>query len=130
MCRDSHINSRCGAMKCAKRTLPSRVPGRRLFSLRRALSMRLHLFTSIGFAALALGCGGGQTGDLSGRNEDGQKEVGGTNTLGGCEELREELAGLDEMTEHGSGEELLAFAENAFDAPLTWRAPREGASWS
>jgi hypothetical protein len=82
----------------------------------------------IGFSVLALGCGGGQTGDLSGSNDDG----GGTEVgnFGGCEEHRQELGGLDEETAYGSAEEVLAFAERSFDAPLTWRAPAAGAAWS
>lgn len=89
--------------------------------------LRLHVLPLIGFSVLALGCGGGQTGDLSGSNDDGGTEVG---NFGGCEEHRQELGGLDEQTEYGSGEDVLAFAERSFDAPLTWKEPASGASWS
>jgi hypothetical protein len=89
--------------------------------------MRLHVLPWIGFAALTLGCEGGQTGDLSGSNKDPGETVGNG---GGCEEHRQELDGLDQMTEHGSAEQVLAFAERSFDAPLTWKEPMAGASWS
>jgi hypothetical protein len=79
-------------------------------------------------AVLAFGCSGGQTGDLSGSNDDD----GGGETVGsnGCEERRVELGSLDEMTDYGSAEQILAFAEQSFDAPLTWKEPRQGASWT
>jgi hypothetical protein len=92
--------------------------------------MRLHRFTLIGLVALTSGCGGGQTGDLSGRNGEDGRKTGENGTLGGCDEVKGELSGFDEVTPDGSAEQLLAFAEQSFDAPLTWRAPREGAAWS
>src|SRR5258705_13680873 len=85
-------------------------------------AMRLHLFTFSGFAALLLGlmpaCEGGQTGDLSGD----RKPTGGTGLdgNGGCDEHKQKLAGFDEMTDQGTAEELLAMAEKAFDAPISW----------
>ena len=96
--------------------------------------MRLHLFTHFGSAALRLGClaaltvgcEGGQTGDLSGQHPDGNE----TGTMGGCEEHKQKLAGFDTMTEAGSAEELLAYAEKSFEEPITWLAPRQGQSWA
>jgi hypothetical protein len=72
------------------------------------------------------GCEGGQTGDLSGQN-DGS---GTTVEVGGCDEHREKLASFDTMTDAGSANQLLAVAERSFAAPLTWKAPAEGQSWS
>ena len=90
--------------------------------------MRFQVLPTFALALLAYGCAGGQTGDLSGNNDDGNgQEVGGFN---GCEERRQKLASLDEVTDYGSAEQVLAFAERSFDAPLTWKAPRNGASWS
>src|SRR5687768_14446161 len=103
MCRDSHITSRYGAMKCAKRMLLGVTPRRRVRSIRRVRPMRLHRFTVIGFVVLASGCGGGQTGDLSGRNDEGGKQTGHNGEFNGCQETREEI-GFDEMTESGSVE--------------------------
>jgi hypothetical protein len=88
--------------------------------------MRFQVLPAFALALLAFGCEGGQTGDLSGNTKDGN-ETGGFN---GCEEHRQKLAGFDELTDYGSAEQVLAFAERSFDAPLTWKAPREGASWS
>src|SRR4051812_24602961 len=96
--------------------------------------MRLHLFTHFGFTALALGslaalvagCEGGQTGDLSGQHPDGNE----TGTFGGCEEHKQKLASFDTPTDAGSAEELLAYAEQSFEAPITWQAARQGQSWS
>lgn len=88
--------------------------------------MRFQVLPTFALALLAFGCGGGQTGDLSGNTKDGN-ETGGFN---GCEEHRQKLGSLDEATDYGSAEQVLAFAERSFDAPLTWRAPRDGASWS
>jgi hypothetical protein len=88
--------------------------------------MRIHVLPLVGLAALTLGCGGGQTGDLSGRNEDDGQEAAGN----GCIERRQKLDSLDQVTEFGSPEQVLAYAERSFDAPLTWKPPRAGASWS
>lgn len=90
--------------------------------------MRFHWLPLIGFSALSLGCEGGQTGDLSGSNDGGGEAAG--NVSGGCEEHRQELGSLDEVTDYGSAEQVLAFAEQSFDAPLSWRAPGENAAWS
>ena len=95
--------------------------------------MRLHLFTHLGSAALTLGClaaltagcAGGQTGDLSGEHPGNE-----TGNAGGCDEHKQKLAGFDTMTDSGSAEELLAYAEKSFEAPITWKAAREGQSWS
>jgi hypothetical protein len=88
--------------------------------------MRFQVLPAFALTLLAFGCEGGQTGDLSGNTKDGN-ETGGFN---GCEEQRQKLGSLDEVTEYGSAEQVLAFAERSFDAPLTWKAPRNGASWS
>ncbi len=96
--------------------------------------MRLHLFTHFGSAALALGglallapgCAGGQTGDLSGEHPDGNE----TGNAGGCDEHKQKLAGFDVLTDAGSAEGLLAYAEQSFEAPITWKAAREGQSWA
>lgn len=95
--------------------------------------MRLQLFQSFGFGALALnilvGCEGGQTGDLSGQNDHG----GGPNvgeTFGGCDENKEELKGFDTETDAGTAEALLAYAEKTFDAPISWKTATEAQAWS
>src|ERR1051325_455543 len=91
--------------------------------IRRVTDMRLHRFSGIGFSALVLvlaaGCGGGQTGDLSGKGDRTDQRVG-HETSNGCDEQRTEID-FDEQTEAGSAEELLAFAERTFDAPLAWK---------
>ena len=85
--------------------------------------------TSFGFTALAVGltfgCAGGQTGDLSGQN--GGQETG--NASGGCDEHKQPLDSFDQMTEAGSAEQLLTYAERSFDAPLTWKKAGDGQSW-
>jgi len=99
-----------------------------------ALSMRLHRFTHFGsaaltfgcLAALTAGCEGGQTGDLSGGHPDGNE----TGSLGGCEEHKQKLAGFDTQTDAGTAEEMLAYAEKSFDAPITWKTARQGQSWA
>jgi len=92
--------------------------------------MRLHLFTYFGFAALTLGltsaCEGGQTGDLSGEHPDTGTETGAN----GCDEHKQKLAGFDTVTDSGTAEEVMAYAEKSFDAPITWKEPREGQAWS
>jgi len=92
--------------------------------------MRLIQFTCFGFVAFALGgltagCSGGQSGDLSGQNDGNGHEVGNS---AGCEEQKQKLADFDTQTDAGTAEELLAFAETTFDAPLTWKA--EDGSWT
>jgi hypothetical protein len=83
--------------------------------------MRPHLLTYFSFATLALGCAGGQSGDLSGNND------GGETAGGNCEEHRQKLGGFDEPTEAGTAEEILAFAERSFEAPLNWKTAQSGA---
>ncbi|HKY36219.1 MAG TPA: hypothetical protein VJN18_09790 [Polyangiaceae bacterium] len=84
--------------------------------------MRRNLFQSFGFALLAFGCAGGQSGDLSGNND------GGEGTLGGqCEEHEQKLGGFDEPTDAGTAEQILAFAERSFEAPLSWKTAQSGA---
>jgi hypothetical protein len=118
-------------MKCANWILPRASARRTLNSFGGITAMRLHHFSFLGFSAfglsaLALGlvsaCAGGQTGDLSGEHS----ETGST----GCDEHKQKLAGFDEMTDAGSGEQLLAYAEKSFDAPITWKVAGAGQSWT
>src|SRR6187402_1711131 len=88
--------------------------------------MRLHQLTFFAFGALALGCAGGQTGDLSGENDGGGETVNGG---GNCDMHKRKLGSFDEATELGTPEQVLAFAEKTFDAPLTWATPRQNQSW-
>jgi hypothetical protein len=86
--------------------------------------MRRHLLSYIGLAVLVLGCAdtGGQSGDLSGNND------GGEGTLGGqCEQHKQKLGGFDEATDAGTAEQILAFAERSFEAPLNWKTAQSGA---
>lgn len=115
-------------MKCANWMLPARPRGLTLSGMRTVKGTRIGGLTSFGFGLLVLGlggCEGGQTGDLSGQNDGG-----GTETSSGCDEHRQELASFDEETDAGSANQLLAFAERTFDAPLTWVAPTAQQSWS
>ncbi len=117
-------------MKCANWILRDWARGPTLIGMRTVQGMRIHQLTCCGFVALALGlvagCEGGQTGDLSGDNDGpGSETVGG-----GCDEHKQKLASFDEVTELGSANQLLAFAERTFDAPLTWKAPGTGQAWS
>lgn len=89
--------------------------------------MRLHHFTHFGFVALVLtsACEGGQTGDLSGEHPGN-----GTETNGGCEEHKQKLADFDTMTNAGSAEQVLAYAEKSFDAPISWKEAPAGQAWT
>jgi hypothetical protein len=89
--------------------------------------MRLHHFTHFGFAALVLtlGCEGGQTGDLSGEHGDT-----GAETSGGCDEHKQKLADFDTMTDSGTAEQVLAYAEKSFDAPIAWKEAPTGQAWT
>jgi len=85
--------------------------------------MRRHLLSYIGLGVLALGCAdtGGQSGDLSGNNDGGE-------TAGGyCDEHKQKLGGFDETTDAGTAEQILAFAERSFEAPLSWKTAQSGA---
>ena len=77
--------------------------------------------------ALLPGCEGGQTGDLSGNSDGGTTNVGETGS--GCDEHKNKLGGLDTQTQNGSAEDVLAFAEKSFDAPIVWQTASEGQSW-
>jgi hypothetical protein len=90
--------------------------------------MRLHHFTHFGFAALVLtsACEGGQTGDLSGEHP----ENGTEGSFGGCEEHKQKLADFATMTESGSAEQVLAYAEKSFDAPISWKEAPAGQVWT
>lgn len=91
--------------------------------------MRLHHFSSLGFAAFMLvlvpACAGGQSGDLSGEHDSGT-ETGSS----GCEEHKEKLAGFDTETDFGTAEQVMAYAEKAFEAPISWKEAPEGQAWS
>lgn len=94
--------------------------------------MRLHQFSSLGFAAFMLAlvpaCSGtgGQTGDLSGQNDGNGTETGSS----GCEEHKQKLAGFDEETDFGTAEQVMAYAEGSFEAPISWKEAPEGQVWS
>lgn len=98
------------------------------------IAMRLQLFTSFGFAALtialssACASSGGQTGDLSGEHGEGGPSSGENGS--GCDEKRTPLGSFDERTDVGSANELLAYAEGTFSAPIAWQTAGEGQSWS
>jgi len=70
--------------------------------------------------ALVAGCGGGQTGDLSGENGKGGK---GTNvSSNGCDDQLSPIA-LDDASALGfDAASVLAFAEQSYQAPLAWQA--------
>jgi hypothetical protein len=88
--------------------------------------MRLRQLARFGFLVLVPGlaaaCAGGQTGDLSGEHNTGDS--------GGCDEQRKELPTFDTQTDAGSAAELLAYAEQTFDVPITWQSAPQGQSWS
>jgi hypothetical protein len=90
--------------------------------------MRLHHFTHLGFVALVLtsACAGGQTGDLSGEHPD----TGTEGNASGCEEHKQKLADFDTMTDSGTAEQVLAYAEKSFDAPITWKEAPAGQAWT
>lgn len=92
--------------------------------------MRLHHFSSLGFAAFMLvlvpACAGGQSGDLSGERDDNGTETGSS----GCEEHKEKLAGFDTETDFGTAEQVMAYAEKSFEAPISWKEAPEGQVWS
>jgi len=69
--------------------------------------------------ALVAGCGGGQTGDLSGENGKHGKNNGNAS---GCDDQLTEIA-LDEASALGfDAESVLAFAGQSFHADLAWQA--------
>jgi hypothetical protein len=90
--------------------------------------MRLHHFTHFGFAALVLtsACAGGQTGDLSGEHPD----TGTEGNAAGCEEHKQKLADFDTMTDSGTAEQVLAYAEKSFEAPISWKEEPAGQAWT
>src|SRR6185295_3497392 len=53
-----------------------------------------------------------------------------SSTLGGCDEHRQKLASFDTPTDDGTAEEVLAYAEQSFDAPITWQEAPEGQAWA
>lgn len=117
-------------MECANWILRGSARRPTLTRMRTVQGIRIQRLTSCGVVALALGlgagCEGGQTGDLSGQNDGGGTEA----NSGGCEEHKQKLASFDEMTDAGSANQLLAFAEGRFEAPITWKAPSSGQAWS
>jgi hypothetical protein len=118
-------------MKCANWTLRALDRGPNLNLMRMVKGMRIHQLTFFGFAALALGglsgCEGGQTGDLSGQNGNGGQETGSTD---GCDVHKQKLDSFDEMTDQGSANQLLAYAEKSFEVPISWKAAPQGQAWS
>jgi hypothetical protein len=68
--------------------------------------------------ALVAGCGGGQTGDLSGQNE----KKGGSNANGnGCEDQLREIS-LDDASALGfDAQSVLSFAEQGYQTELAWQ---------
>ncbi|HYQ41593.1 MAG TPA: hypothetical protein VER11_06490 [Polyangiaceae bacterium] len=68
--------------------------------------------------ALVAGCGGGQTGDLSGENG---KKGGTTGSSNGCDDQLTEIS-LDEMSALGfDAASVLAFATQRFETDLAWQ---------
>src|SRR3970040_1292876 len=67
----------------------------------------------------ALACSGGQTGDLSGRNDDGGGEG---NTGGDCDEILHPLGAPREPTSLGfTAAQVLEFAAGEFRMPVVWQ---------
>jgi hypothetical protein len=99
--------------------------------MRTVKGRRAQPLTCFGVAVLVLGlgsgCEGGQTGDLSGQNDDGGQEVG---TDSGCDVHKQKLDSFDEMTEQGSANQLLEYAEKSFAAPISWKVAQQGQAWS
>lgn len=91
--------------------------------------MRLQLFSLFSLAVFGLGtisgCAGGQTGDLSGDHDGNGTETG----AGGCDEQRHKLADFDEHTDVGTANQLLAYAETTFDAPISWKNASDGTTY-
>jgi len=69
--------------------------------------------------ALVAGCGGGQTGDLSGENEKHGRNTTGSN---GCDDQLTEISLTDPSALGFSAQSVLAFAEQGFQAGLAWQA--------
>jgi len=91
--------------------------------------MRLHQFSSLGFAAFTLAlvpaCAGGQSGDLSGEHDNGSETA-----ANGCDEHKEKLAGFDAETDFGTAEQVMGYAEKTFEAPISWKEAPEGQVWA
>jgi len=69
--------------------------------------------------ALVAGCGGGQSGDLSGEND---RRGGSTANENGCDEQLGEIS-LDDASALGfDARSVLSFAERTFHADLAWQA--------
>ncbi|MEO8903677.1 MAG: hypothetical protein ABI488_15405 [Polyangiaceae bacterium] len=78
------------------------------------------------FLALAPSCGGGQTGDLSGKNT---KPGGPTGSSTGCDDHASDVA-LDDASALGfSAQGVLAFTEKQFQTPISWK-PLHAASYA
>ena len=76
-------------------------------------------FPTVMVAALVAGCGGGQTGDLSGEND---KDGGNLAAGHGCEEQLSEIA-LDDASALGfDARRVLALAAPGFQTDLAWQA--------
>ncbi|HYP98104.1 MAG TPA: hypothetical protein VER96_05490 [Polyangiaceae bacterium] len=76
-------------------------------------------FPTVMVAALVVGCGGGQTGDLSGQNDrNGRATEGGD----GCDDQLKEIS-LDDASALGfDAASVLTFAEQRFQSELAWQA--------
>lgn len=76
-------------------------------------------FPTVMVAALVAGCGGGQTGDLSGEND---KKGGRTAAGNGCEEQLSEIS-LDDASALGfDARRVLALAAPGFQTDIAWQA--------
>lgn len=76
-------------------------------------------FPTVMVVGLAAGCGGGQTGDLSGEND---KKGGSVAAGDGCEEQLSEVS-LDDSSALGfDAHRVLAFVEPGFESDLVWQA--------
>src|SRR3954468_22579558 len=86
----------------------------------RLVMMRVAKFVPTVMAlALVAGCGGGQTGDLSGENG---KNGGSTANSNGCDDQLREIAFDDSSALGFDPASVLAFAEQSFHADLAWQA--------
>src|SRR5437773_6663401 len=85
----------------------------------RLVMMRVARFFPLVMVALVAGCGGGQTGDLSGKDDP----KGGSTASGeGCDDQLSEIS-LDDASALGfDARGVLAFAERSFQADLAWQA--------
>src|SRR4051812_22431023 len=119
MCRESHISGRLGGMKCAYRLLPGQLLLAIVNAVGGLVMMRVaRFFPTVMVAALVAGCGGGQTGDLSGENDTKGGDVAAGNR---CDEQLDEIS-LDDASALGfDARQVLALAAQGFQADLAWQ---------